>query len=230
MGGYFFEVSMDNTNATKKIKVCQFCKKEYNYIKDKTGIKYCSRECAKLAFRERAKKKAQHKKINHIDPYVSRIVTDLITKIRKAGNTYDGVFIDYWNVGDIGEVTRQKVLARDDYHCQICSCSTNLHLHHIIPRKYGGNHSENNLITLCASCHRHIETGDLEHAIKTCSKNRQKYYYMETPTKTDKEEKIWNSLYILNNINKELVAKYPDETELLIRLDKVISNIEEVTE
>ena len=48
----------------------------------------------------------------------------------------------------------QQVLQRDGWRCQHCGRSTNLQVHHIRPRGRLGNDTEQNLITLCASCHR----------------------------------------------------------------------------
>ncbi|MEW9502379.1 HNH endonuclease [Jeotgalibacillus marinus] len=47
----------------------------------------------------------------------------------------------------------------------LCESGTSLEVHHMVPRIRGGNHSSENLITLCTRCHWHIETGDLEHAV-----------------------------------------------------------------
>src|SRR5713101_2177691 len=48
----------------------------------------------------------------------------------------------------------KKVLTRDGWQCQRCGCSSNLQVHHIIRRSSLGNDEEENLITLCESCHQ----------------------------------------------------------------------------
>jgi 5-methylcytosine-specific restriction endonuclease McrA len=64
--------------------------------------------------------------------------------------------------------TRRSVLRRDQYRCAFCAetnqqhqretaHSASLHLHHIIPRQDGGDHSKRNLIALCDDCHAQIE-------------------------------------------------------------------------
>lgn len=52
---------------------------------------------------------------------------------------------------------REAIINRDNYTCQICGKkNTRLEVHHIIFRSQGGTDDENNLITLCADCHRGI--------------------------------------------------------------------------
>jgi hypothetical protein len=58
--------------------------------------------------------------------------------------------------------SRQETLERDDYTCQVCGFEDESnHVHHIKPRKDFDNvsdsNTDDNLITLCASCHRHCE-------------------------------------------------------------------------
>jgi len=44
--------------------------------------------------------------------------------------------------------------------CQICGDvrPRSLEEHHILPRRFGGSDHEDNLVTLCASCHRALES------------------------------------------------------------------------
>ena len=48
---------------------------------------------------------------------------------------------------------RVVVLNRDNNTCQQCGGVDNLHVHHMIPRAFGGNDNPSNLITLCSGCH-----------------------------------------------------------------------------
>jgi hypothetical protein len=54
---------------------------------------------------------------------------------------------------------RMAILKRDDYRCRICgrrpdrNVDIELHVHHIRPHAKGGATHEDNLITLCATCH-----------------------------------------------------------------------------
>jgi len=49
--------------------------------------------------------------------------------------------------------SRDRVLERDDQSCVSCGDSTDLVVHHIIPRSGGGTNELENLATLCSDCH-----------------------------------------------------------------------------
>ena len=49
---------------------------------------------------------------------------------------------------------RDRVLKRDGWKCQDCSSSQDLQVHHLTKRSKLGDDALNNLITLCAACHR----------------------------------------------------------------------------
>ena len=62
---------------------------------------------------------------------------------------------------------RREVLRRDDFRCRNCGRNedmrgVSLEVHHIIPRKRGGDHQKYNLITLCSHCHDHAHNGDVK--------------------------------------------------------------------
>ena len=58
----------------------------------------------------------------------------------------------------ISGTTRQNVLMRDNYTCQICGATVKdgakLEIDHIIPYSKGGTNDENNLQVLCQQCNR----------------------------------------------------------------------------
>lgn len=60
------------------------------------------------------------------------------------------------------QALRQQVLRRDGWRCQLCGAMTNLEVHHRKFRGRAGDDSEENLITLCVSCHgkMHSQRGD----------------------------------------------------------------------
>jgi len=47
-----------------------------------------------------------------------------------------------------------EVLARGGWRCQDCGTARNLQVHHILTRGRLGDDAEENLIALCAGCHR----------------------------------------------------------------------------
>lgn len=84
-----------------------------------------------------------------------------IQKIKNSeidGKEYQqGEQTGFWNV-------REYVLFRDGHICQCCKGKSGdkvLNVHHIESRKTGGD-APNNLITLCASCHKGFHNGTIE--------------------------------------------------------------------
>ncbi len=60
---------------------------------------------------------------------------------------------------DIPASTRKLVYERDRERCRWCGATNQgLHLHHINYRSAGGDHSPENLITLCPRHHRLVHT------------------------------------------------------------------------
>jgi 5-methylcytosine-specific restriction endonuclease McrA len=57
--------------------------------------------------------------------------------------------------------TRARIRKRDGNQCVNCGSSRNLSVHHILASRDGGNNDSTNLITLCSSCHRQLETQNL---------------------------------------------------------------------
>ena len=52
----------------------------------------------------------------------------------------------------------QEIRKRDKFICQYCGEYPSTDVHHIIPRRIKINNSSDNLITLCGSCHRKVES------------------------------------------------------------------------
>ena len=72
------------------------------------------------------------------------------------------------NNSRLSEKLRLDILTRDGYRCYICGGEDSLEVHHIIPRKLGGKHIAENLVTLCVGCHRSVESGNVDMAVKKC--------------------------------------------------------------
>ena len=52
------------------------------------------------------------------------------------------------------KILRRYVLERDGWKCQKCGSGSNLEVHHQRSRSLLGNDEEENLITMCRSCHK----------------------------------------------------------------------------
>ena len=53
----------------------------------------------------------------------------------------------------------RQVLERDNWRCQTCGSMQNVQVHHQQFRSRSGNDDEQNLITLCAECHKQVHRG-----------------------------------------------------------------------
>ena len=52
---------------------------------------------------------------------------------------------------------RDAALDRDDRECQFCSANSDLEVHHVVPRRFGGSDDLENLVTVCKDCHGRLE-------------------------------------------------------------------------
>ena len=69
--------------------------------------------------------------------------------------------------------TKAFGLDRDNYRCQFCHGKRNdrrLHVHHIVFRRNGGADDEENLLTLCETCHTALHGGQI--ALKRSGKRK----------------------------------------------------------
>ena len=96
------------------------------------------------------------------------------------------------------ENTKAMVLNRDGYTCQCCNGKHKDHkleVHHIIYRSQGGSDEEDNLITLCHTCHKALHSGKIKLKISGKIKGCLKYATQ------------------MNFIRKQLFILYPDAIE-----------------
>jgi 5-methylcytosine-specific restriction endonuclease McrA len=54
---------------------------------------------------------------------------------------------------------RNEVLRRDGWRCQFCGSMRSLEVHHKDFRSHSGEDSQENLITLCNTCHAAVHRG-----------------------------------------------------------------------
>jgi 5-methylcytosine-specific restriction endonuclease McrA len=57
---------------------------------------------------------------------------------------------------DLYRKLQVEVLQRDAWRCQYCGALDHLQVHHIRSRSSLGDDTDENLITLCAACHRQV--------------------------------------------------------------------------
>lgn len=76
------------------------------------------------------------------------------------------------------ENTKAMVLNRDGYTCQRCKGKhedSKLEVHHIVFRSNGGSDEQDNLITLCHTCHKALHDGEIKINLKGKLKGTLKY-------------------------------------------------------
>ncbi len=96
------------------------------------------------------------------------------------------------------ENTKAMVLNRDNYTCQNCKGKhkdSKLEVHHIVFRSQGGSDEENNLITLCHTCHKDLHSGKISPKLSGKTKGNLKYATQ------------------MNSIRKQLFRLYPNAIE-----------------
>jgi hypothetical protein len=53
--------------------------------------------------------------------------------------------------------TARDAIDDDDVHCRFCNATETLETHHVVPKKFGGQNTAENTITVCTGCHKVIE-------------------------------------------------------------------------
>ena len=196
----------------KEIFCCDKCQEDYNY---KNRLDELNEDLNKNL------NKTPVAKIT-IWEIVNLKVKKYITPLQEGDEIF-GKELNVWNLSDIPENTRNSVLQRDNNECQICQKKTDLHIHHIRKRVNGGNHSPSNLVTLCNSCHRYIETGDEELATQGCLKNALKYYGMDEKEPAITFAEIYKALS-----DMYIKCKNNEKEEVLYKISTMLDKLEEI--
>ncbi|MDF2791538.1 MAG: hypothetical protein K0S80_4640, partial [Neobacillus sp.] len=142
----------------------------------------------------------------------------------RGGNV---TFANLWNK-PFSESLKKEVKDRDHWKCVVCDNETELHVHHKIPRNLGGIHHIDNLVTLCASCHKAIETADIQHAYSKCLANykRQKFSKGRKFESLSKDKKLLKS-EVENSLDKILVElNNKDEIKLMEEVIGIMNRLE----
>lgn len=127
---------------------------------------------------------------------------EVINQIEEAKGAIQ--FVDV-NLQHFSEQLKEETKSRDNWKCAICNSENNLHVHHKIPRRFGGINHIDNLVTLCASCHGAVETADVTKAFQKGISN-----YRKNLGRNIREEEITH--------DKELLKEEVEET-----LDKILA-------
>lgn len=129
-----------------------------------------------------------------------------------VGTDYQlGELYDYYNV-------RQYVLYRDGYKCRYCGAHKDVkfHIHHLESRKTGGNRPDN-LITLCAACHKKYHDGLISLAKVKRGRNYRDAAFMGIMRKTLMQQlkDLYPNLKIKGTMG--YITKYTRETNKLAK-------------
>lgn len=213
-------------------KICKHCGKYFST--DKPDKIFCCKKCAITYHNEQ--RRQQTKKVSMSfteDNYkecISVIVKYLIEEGIRGRDTCG--ISKYYNQNVLTDKLRRDVKTRDNYQCSVCGKTTGLEVHHIVKVKHGGTNEMDNLITLCSSCHRAIDTLNLEHAIDKCAKNAEKqlgikHYTLDLRTSKEKVQDIQTDLL---DIYKLLIGKIddPDIEDIATQLNDIIDNIDNI--
>lgn len=217
----------------KYIHNCSICDKKFEH--NQPHVKYCSDDCReKVNYYDSKKSKEYSSKRKFINKEnYNDIVSATVKEIIKRGiEGRDNCGIsEYYSSYGFTSTLRDCVKQRDNYMCRICGKNHGLEVHHIIKVKHGGDNNLDNLITLCVSCHRAIDTLDLEHAIKRCKKNAEKHLNIvdkkDYRTINEKVEDIGFDLRAVYSILRKK-GDDPDIQDVLIRFNDVLDEIDSI--
>lgn len=219
-------------SAEKKKRICKNCTRVITSLSE--HIIYCSESCIE-EYRKKKQRKKELEKQNEkdLEIIVRQRVNELIDR------RYDCLqamvsLIDYHDVSGFTDALKQKILEREEHRCYICHQDKTLEVHHILPQRLGGKHEENNLVTLCKRCHRHIETGERDHAYRKCLKNAKRTYGLldlEWKEKMSTKYQLVSIHTQLEQLSETLSVLANEElSESLISLDDILDEIRELQE
>ncbi|MHB8172112.1 MAG: HNH endonuclease [Thermincolia bacterium] len=157
------KIHQKNKRIIKHLSItrqCEWCDKKFN----SSGIRrFCSKKC-----------RTEHKLVNRQKAVIktfkrdNTVIADISQKTEQIRLKFGNKTISTWLTSGFNNGLKKAILERDGHMCYICGKTTSLHVHHIIPRKEGGPHIPENLVTLCSGCHKTIESGCVEKAVKKC--------------------------------------------------------------
>lgn len=223
------ECRRDYSKTAKKMSLCRFCRNILTYVKDYWSPEFCDDVCRIDFTKEKHKQKLKKKKPKEsdIEDIVSFRVESLLSRKRDfIINMRTG--LDYNMIDSFNDTHRQRILEREEYSCFICEQDHGLEVHHILPRGLGGDNADDNLVALCVKCHRAVETGDVNHAIRKCVERAMRNFGIlkeKHEVRMNQQEFANLMSYELNKIFDHLKNDEPQE-ETMTFVDDLIDTIE----
>lgn len=227
------EYAQQNGKGVKTYtKVCKHCGKYFSTTNAKKI--FCCNNCRYDYYKQQHKQQTKKVNISFTKDNYKECISVIVKYLIEQGiQGRDACGISkYYNYNVLTDKLRRDVKARDNYQCSVCGATTGLEVHHIIKVKHGGTNELDNLITLCSSCHRAIDTLNLEHAVGKCAKNAEKqlgikHYTLDLRTSKEKVQDIQTDLL---SIYKLLIGKIddPDIEDIATQLNDIIDNIDNI--
>lgn len=216
--------------------ICEYCKKAFKKSSIST-VRVCSTKCRSLLEKDNYRKRKNSKMLtkSNYEDIVTYNVKEIIQKGIDGRNNF-GISRNYY-IDGFTSLRKTEVQERDNYTCRVCGKANSLEVHHIVKAIHGGDSKLDNLITLCISCHRAIDTLDIEYALKKCINNAEKYLgIIYVKDEFTIKERIELSILELNSIYRKisrLAEKLNDEIEIqesLIQLNDTIDKMQDSIE
>lgn len=222
--------------ADKTRCICKTCRRPFVVLGTQKQP-FCSYDCRyahnKQKKLEQERKELRKTTVEELLPIVRARVTLVIEPRLQAESSFH-TYVNHWNSDGFTGKLKEEVKKTTGNRCFICECQENNDVHHIVPRRLGGAHEEKNLVPLCRKCHRYIETGDIEHAVKKCFKRIQVSYghiSFQLQEKEKPKNQMENVLQELGRIYENLSEKNSNQElqEQLIDLTELLDKIEQYT-
>lgn len=224
--------------SNKKTFSCKWCKKlfEVSEIKDVIQpLSFCSKMCENAYYKKRKNPQPLKRSSSQNLLSVKRSIQALVTILIEPRLEVERRFGSYYDVNQetFSENLKEYVRKRDGYKCAVCGFDQQLEVHHKIPRRLGGQNDEDNLVTLCTSCHRAIETGDIRHATERCFRHYKKHqghvaledynkiHKSELQTQLDEQLRALVDAIIQLKDRKELVKRVEILSDLVQKIGRI---------
>lgn len=212
-----FKGTLEHPQDVKKKMELRRCYRRYRrshkrYRKTRFNNRASSKRTGRLPNSIKCNKDEILRTINKLSKFLrisEVVIEDVKIDIRRLteGKLYKW---QYQKSNRLDENLRIATLMRDNYTCKMCGTkNVRLEVHHITPRKYSGNDSINNLITLCTTCHFMVTGREIEYMDELYAKINGKNINFK-----DTQRVMQGKKYLQNEILKKyiLYLTYGSET------------------